>query len=65
MDPNVEVALINGTVLEGIRRIPEINGEFLADVHVSSLTDATGQNIPLAKMVFIPYTAILYIILEQ
>lgn len=77
MDEKIEVRLHDKITLEGkptILPVPslaiyqignsiESKGIYLNDVHRTDLV--SGEAIPLAKLVFIPYASILYIVLKQ
>lgn len=57
----MEVALIDGTWLEGTASVDEGVGIILTNVHRSN-KDGT---VPLASRVFIPLTSILFIVKEK
>ncbi|MFA5401263.1 MAG: hypothetical protein WC359_12520 [Dehalococcoidia bacterium] len=70
MGEKIEVRLQEGITLEGKFVMPSVpalrdKGIFLEDVHRTDLTYSTSGAIPLAKLVFIPYDSILYIVLKQ
>lgn len=67
MTEKIEIALIDGTWLEGKRdqatSFTSGKGDYLSDVFRS---DKLGhQTIPLAKKVYVPNSSILFVILEQ
>ena len=61
MENKVEIALIDGTWLEGFRGKDDRDGVLLTDVHRSK----EGQALPVGKCLFVPWPAILFIILEK
>lgn len=68
MEIKLEIALIDGTWLEGGGKLDTWDtlptGISLENVHRSPKEPAGGP-IPLAKRVFIPYSAILFIVIEK
>ena len=61
MYKNIEVALPDGTFLEGTFGELDEHGILITDVHRSQ----GGAALPLAKKVFVPYPSMLFIILEK
>lgn len=70
MQTKLEIALTNGSWLKGMSDIAHpfnLNagkGIHLNDVHRSSKEPAAGT-VPLATRVFVPYSAILFIVIEK
>jgi len=59
----IEIALIDNTWLEGIKTNTAIEGIFLTDVHRSRTGEAFIM--PIGKSVFVPWSAILFIIQKK
>lgn len=67
METKLEIALADGTWLEGVSDskfdITTGVGVFLNDGHRSK--DGQAETLPLAKRVFIPFSSILFIVVEK